>query len=124
MTRRLCLLPVVLTLSCLGLSAQNVYNLPQIADGLGLITTLIAFNNSDEAASVIVNLTDNDGDSLNINFPGLGNPRPISSTFRPVRLVSSRAPVRGPSRLEPESSSRRAISGSPQFSRSSAVTTS
>ncbi len=62
MTRRLCLLPVVLTLSCLGISAQNVYNLPQIADGLGVITTLIAFNNSDAAATVFVNLTDNNGD--------------------------------------------------------------
>ena len=76
MTRRLCLLPVVLTLSCLGISAQNVYNLPQIADGLGVITTLIAFNNSDAAATVFVNLTDNNGDSLNINFPGLGNATP------------------------------------------------
>ena len=76
MTRRWCLLPVVLTLSCLGLSAQNVYNLPQIADGLGVITTLIAFNNSNEAATVIVSLTDNNGDSLNINFPGLGNTTP------------------------------------------------
>jgi len=49
----------------------ETYRLPQIANGTGIQTTFILFNNSDESAFVLINLTDTSGAPWDLTITGL-----------------------------------------------------
>ena len=67
-------------LGCFGLCAsllgQNTYNLPQVANGTGIQTTFIFFNNADVDASVQMHIRGDDGAFLDMNIPGFGETNP------------------------------------------------
>lgn len=68
-------LPVLLLALVGGLKAGE-YNLPQVADGEGIRTTFIFFNNSTTTAVVSIHIRNDDGAPLDINIPGLGEANP------------------------------------------------
>ncbi len=71
----------------LGLSGfvhgQYAYNLPQVADGSGIRTTFVFFNNSSTAAAITMSLFDNAGSTMAINLPGLGSSGVYTLTLQP-----------------------------------------
>lgn len=73
---------IVPALVCLALSvganAQEIRTLPQVADGAGVSTTFIFFNNTSSDAVVTMTLTNDDGDDLEIDLPDLGG---VDSSF-------------------------------------------
>ena len=76
MSRRICFgLPLALLALSGGLLAEE-YNLPQIANGEGIRTTFIFFNNSNTTAILTMNIKDDDGAPLDLNLAGLGDANP------------------------------------------------
>ena len=53
------------------LCAQVTFYLPQIANGAGIQTTFVFFNNTSSDAAVAMTLRDDTGVPLNLNIPGL-----------------------------------------------------
>jgi hypothetical protein len=75
-TRGLGLLQFLLLLACGNAYAQNQYNLSHVANGSfgqGVFrTTFILFNNNDAGANAVLSITDDTGNPLTVNIPGLG----------------------------------------------------
>ncbi|RPI24143.1 MAG: carboxypeptidase regulatory-like domain-containing protein [Acidobacteria bacterium] len=62
---------------------QYVYNLPQVADGSGIRTTFVFFNNSTAAANITLSLFDDAGSTMAFNLPGLGSSGVYTFTLQP-----------------------------------------
>ncbi len=67
-------LSLALFLGLTGLvRGQYVYNLPQVADGSGIRTTFLFFNNSTAGATMTLSLFDDAGAPMAVSLPGLGS---------------------------------------------------
>ncbi|GEM_PF-1985218 len=68
------LLSFALVLGLTGLvRGQYVHNLPQVADGSGIRTTFVFFNNTNATATLTLSLFDDEGAPMAIGLPGLGS---------------------------------------------------